>query len=84
MEVTAKITITDDQLQEIENRLFERLRKADPNHGKSTKPYSVAEFSEATGIPESTIRFKIRANLLEIVEGQSPYKIKAKELERFM
>jgi len=58
------------------------IAQVKPNSAKRTKPYKVKEASSETGIPVSTLNNKIRANMIEIVEGSSPRQILASEVER--
>lgn len=81
MGLTLQIELSDDQLEEMENRLFERLQKANPDLGKRKKPYTVREASKVLPWSERTIRDKIAANLIRTVEGMKPYLIPASEIE---
>lgn len=47
-----KITLTDAQVNVIAEKVSRKL--AESNQGKRTKPYSIKEFSDATGISRTT------------------------------
>jgi excisionase family DNA binding protein len=76
------LTLTDEQLQEIEDRLFKRLKTAISNYGKDARPYTVAEAAEATNISASTLYNRIRAGLIEQVAIAGVKRIPAREVER--
>jgi hypothetical protein len=79
MDLHFTITLTAEQILEI----GEAMRKAcDPI--KRHKPYTFAEFSAATGVPQSTFRDMIKVGRIRKVPILGRTLIPAMELETFL
>lgn len=88
MELTIQVQSKDDPLLQelvniLEDRVLERLKKANSNYGKRTKPYTVTEFASETNKNIRTVYREIEAGMYDMAQDYKPYLIKAHEAERF-
>lgn len=84
MGLTIPLSMTDEQYDAFIKEVAAEVVKQAPYYGKRTKPYSVQEFQEVSGIPLSTIYRDIKAGRIRTVKDTSAKLIPASELERFL
>lgn len=84
MSLTIPLSMSEEQEDALIERLAEKVLQKCPHYGKRTKPYTVSEFHEVTGIPISSIYVEIKAERIRIVPNCGSKLIPASELERFL
>ena len=78
------LILSEEQEEAFIERIAERVVQKCQNFGQRTKPYTVREFHEVTGIPKSSIYVKMETGQIRTVKDFGSKLIPASEIERFL